>query len=186
LSDLSFDQWINIFRLIASVATPICVAIFAFGLNRRLKSIDDAQWQSRKIVERRLEIYDYVAPRVNEIFCFMMGFGDWKEISPEKILKSKRELDKQVNVYRYLLSEDFYTAYDEFIHAVFETFTGRGQDAKIKALISEEWGDRDQHTNYDWDPKFEKLFSKEQPSAVSTLQILYNKTMVEFQKCIGI
>ena len=94
----------EVVRIVVSALTPVTVAIVGYFLNRRLKSIDDAQWQNRKITEKRLELYDQIAPDLNTIFCFLYWVGDWKEISPRQVVEAKRRLDKVVNIYRHLLN----------------------------------------------------------------------------------
>ncbi len=105
---------IEIIKLLSSIATPVVVAFLGYKLNSRLKSIDDAQWQSRKIVEKRLELYERIAPSLNSIFCFCTWVGYWKDISPKDLIQTKRDLDKTVNIYRHLLSEEFYHKYNDF------------------------------------------------------------------------
>jgi hypothetical protein len=44
-------NWLETAKILSSIATPIAVAVVGYFINKRLKSIDDAQWQSRKIIE---------------------------------------------------------------------------------------------------------------------------------------
>lgn len=154
-------DWIEIIKLLSSMATPIVVAFLGYKLNSRLKSIDDAQWQSRKIVDKRLELYERAAPGLNSIFCFCTWVGYWKDISPKDLIQTKRDLDKTVNIYRQLLSEDFYQQYNDFIHLVFLTYTGAGKDALIRTSISGPDGDRREHSSYAWEENFAEFFSSQ-------------------------
>jgi hypothetical protein len=112
------------------------------GLLWRLKSIDEALWQRRPIIAKRLEIYDRIAPDMNRMYCFRRLVGYWKEVSPPDMIATKRRLDREVNIYRHLLSEDFYQRHFELMQLLFRTFTGQGEDAKIRARITHELGDR--------------------------------------------
>ncbi|MDE4191177.1 hypothetical protein [Phaeobacter gallaeciensis] len=176
----------EIYKLLVAALTPLSVSIVGYYLNRRLKNIDDAQWQNRKLVEKRLELYDQIAPNLNAIYCFFVWVGYWKDVSPQDLIEKKRELDKVVNINKYLLCSNFYTAYNHFIHLVFRTYTGIGKDALIKSNISGSDGDRRKNTNYTWQVEFEQLFDTSTVPRKSEVVAAYEATMKEFQACIGI
>ena len=137
-------------------------------------------------MEKRLELYDQIAPDLNAIFCFFVWVGYWKDISPKDLIEKKRELDKIVNIYKHLLSPSFYTAYNDFIHLVFRTYSGAGKDALIMSPISCSDGDRKQHTNYEWKDEFEHLFDTSSAPQKGDVVSAYNAAMKELQICIGI
>jgi hypothetical protein len=177
-------QW-EIIKLFVSTLTPISVAIVGYFLNRRLKSIDDAQWQNRKIVEKRLDLFDKISPDLNSIFCFFVWVGYWKDISPKDLIDKKRELDKIVHIYRHLLSPEFYSAYCDFIHLAFRTYSGAGMDALIRSEISCSDGDRREHANYEWKAEYESFFDASRAPERRDFIIAYQKVMDEFRNCIG-
>ena len=178
--------WFEWMKLAASFTTPIIVAIAGYYLNKRLKSIDDAQWQSRKIIEKRLAIFDEVAPELNKVFCFCHFLGYWKEISPLEMIKTKRSLDRSVNIYRHLLSEDFYIAYNAFIHTAFRTYTGHGKDALIRSQIENHWGDQRVHATYQWDASFDSMFDRDNLPSDVELEKNYLLSMHALRKCVGL
>ena len=161
-------NWLETAKILSSIATPIAVAVVGYFINKRLKSIDDAQWQSRKIIEKRLDLYEKIAPNLNAVFCFLMWVGYWKDISPRKMIDLKRELDKTVNIYRHLLSEEFYESYNTFIMSGFRTFTGHGKDALIRSEIESFWGDRRTHRTFEWEDQFSDLFEVKMSKAEKT------------------
>ncbi len=175
----------EVLKLIVSALTPLTVAVVGFFLNQRLKRIDDAQWQSRKIVEKRLDLYDKIAPDLNAIYCFMMWIGYWKEISPAEVIQTKRRLDKVVNIYRHLLSEEFYTAYNAFIHLCFQTYSGKGHDARIRSKIDSHWGDR-RAASEKWDDTWTPLFLPDAEPERADLQAAYFAATDRLRACIGI
>lgn len=177
---------LQIIKLAVSLATPIAVVVIGYSLNKRLKSIDEAQWQNRKIIEKRLVIYDEIAPDLNLIFCFCHFLGYWKDITPKHMLEAKRRLDKHVNIYRHLLSEEFYHSYDEFIHTTFRTYTGHGKDALIRSHISNGWGDRRLHANYNWDETYEAMFATSDIPPDKDFKGKYLGAMHALRNCIGL
>ncbi|MFB9150064.1 hypothetical protein [Roseovarius ramblicola] len=173
-------------KLVISILTPITVAFVGYFLNQRLKSIDNAQWQSRKITEKRIELYDDIAPDLNKVFCFCTFLGYWKDISPQDVLTTKRNLDKKVNIYRHLLSDDFYELYNEFIHLAFTTFTGWGEDAKIQAWIANGMADRRIHANYKWEAAYDDMFQENTIASSKKFQQTYFDMMNALRNCIGL
>ena len=127
MSEISTVEIIN---MAISGSVPVLITLFGWAFNTRLKSIDQAQWQNRKIIELRLDIFKDVSPKLNSMFCYCMYVGDWKRYSPDEIVRMKRETDREMHVYRYLLSSELFDAYNAFMATVFQTFTGPDGDAR--------------------------------------------------------
>lgn len=152
---------LEVAKLIASVLTPISLAILGWFISRRMKRFEHAQWSNQKLIEKRLQLYDNLAPLLNRLLCFFAWFGYWQDVTPESAIEAKRELDKQVNIYRYLLSDTFYIEYKVFIRMLFQEYSAPGHDAKILSSIKGEYGDRREDCNYTWDPNWNDSFSEE-------------------------
>ncbi len=173
-------------KFAVSVATPVVVVVVGWLINRRLKFIDQAQWQNRKIIEKRIALYDDIAPLMNRVYCFCRWVGYWKDITPDEVLEAKRELDKTINIYRHLLSEGFYSDYNKFIHISFRTWTGRGEDAKIKSQISGGNGNRRKDCNYKWHTKWDSYFNEESAEPFKKLDEVYAQAMAALKLSIGL
>jgi len=118
------SEWnsLEVAKLGASIFTPVVVIVLGLFINRRLKRFEHLQWSNQKLIEKRLELYDKLAPQLNKLYCFYMWVGYWKKISPEEAIATKRELDMQVNIYRHLLGTEFYSEYEKYIALLFETY----------------------------------------------------------------
>ncbi|NPD21129.1 hypothetical protein [Alterinioella nitratireducens] len=171
--------WLQLLALILATAFGVVFLI-------RLRSIDDALWQSRLIIYKRLEIYDQIAPDLNRIYCFRRLLGYWKEISPPDLIATKRRLDRAVNINRHLLSEEFYRAYLDFMGVTFRTFTGPGEDAKIRAVVVHELGDRRVHAAYDWDEAYEWMFDAEDMPTDYQVDEAYMQAMNGLKRSVGL
>ncbi|MBX3570196.1 MAG: hypothetical protein KF914_19190 [Rhizobiaceae bacterium] len=183
------ESWkfgLQVLQLLVSASVPVIIAIFGASLNRRLKSIDQAQWQNRKIIEIRLDIYKEISPKMNSMYCFCVWVGDWKEISPEEMVRLKRQTDKTVNVYRHIFSENFYKSYNLFIHEIFETFTGPGEDAKIRSEVRGGNGDRRIVFQAEWKAEWDRMFSSGKNPSPAEIERRYLDLMHEFRSCIGL
>ena len=169
--------------------TTLFLLIFAGlggGLLWRLRSIDGALWQNRPILAKRLEIYDRIAPDMNRIYCFRRLVGYWKDIPPPDLIATKRRLDREVNIYRHLLSEDFYQRHFEFMQLCFHTFTGQGEDAKIRAVIVHDLGDRRTHASYEWNETWEHMFTTADLPTDYQIDEAYMQAMNALKRSIGL
>lgn len=181
--DENTAEWI---KIATSVSVPVIILIFGYLFNIRLKSIDHSQWQNRKIIELRLDLYKEIAPKINSMFCFCLWIGEWKNISPYDMIRMKRETDKIFNVYRYLLNEDLYNSYNIFIHHIFKTYNGPGEDAKIKSYIYCGEGDRRVAFGEHWQNDWDNAFFEHEVEPRKKLIASYNLLMEQFRKCVGL
>lgn len=150
---------LEIVKLALGVLTPLSVAGLGWFVARRLKRLELVQWTNQKLIEKRLALYDAVAPQLNALLCFYTWIGYWKDISPDDVIRAKRELDRTFHIYRYLFDDHVYDAYHAYIHALFEMHTGAGQDARIRSLIETADGDRTRHATYVWNPAWHARFA---------------------------
>src|SRR6266566_843777 len=75
-----------------------------------------------------------IGATLNDLLCYFTFVGCWKELSPPEVVKRKRLMDRIVNVNAPLFSKDFVNKYHEFIGNCYGTYSGWGQDAKLRTL----------------------------------------------------
>jgi hypothetical protein len=150
---------LEIAKLVVGVLTPLSVALLGWLFSRQLKRLDLSNWTNQKLIEKRLAIYDEIAPRLNKLLCFFTWVGYWKTVSPAEAVQAKRELDRTLNIYRHVFEREVYDDYQDFITALFETYTGAGQDARLRALIFGPDGDRRSDCGYTWDEAWTASFT---------------------------
>lgn len=187
-STLFPDSWnaLEIAKLLVGILTPFSVAVIGWIISRNLKRLDLAQWKNQKLIEKRISVYDSVAPQLNLLLCFFTWVGNWKSISPETAIKTKRDLDRAMSVYRYLFDDEVYVLYESFIRTLFETYTGAGQDARIKSLIRCNDGDRTA-CDYPWKDEWSTRFSA--PGKVASkdeIRDIYHELMSELTCSFGV
>jgi hypothetical protein len=111
-------------KLFVSALTPIVVILVGFFINRKLKQLEAIQWANQKVVEKRLEVFDALAPSLNDLLCYFTYIGNWKELSPSKVVEIKRALDKKAYINAPLFSWQFLDRYAAFIGTCFRTYSG--------------------------------------------------------------
>ncbi|BFU95668.1 MAG: hypothetical protein NTNFB02_23900 [Nitrospira sp.] len=182
------DPWnsLEVVKLLVGILTPLSVAAFGWFVSRRLKRLELAQWSNQKLIEKRLSVYDLIAPLLNKLLCFYTWVGYWKDISPGDVVKAKRELDQTINIYRHLFDEEVYTAYQSFIHVLFKTYTGPGHDARIRSLIQGPDGNRTTDCTYKWDEAWTQRFSTGDVVEKREVRAQYGQLMESLRKSLGV
>ena|SRR5437763_11264446 len=138
------DAWssVQIATLAVEALTPITVVALGVLFTRASRRIEQVQWANQTVVTHRLDIFDKLAPGLNRLLCFGTFVGGWKEIDPRKAIAIKRELDEIMYAYKVLFSDDLFKAYHHFMSVLFDMFGTTGADAKVRALVESEWGNR--------------------------------------------
>lgn len=173
-------------KLLISFLTPLSVAGFGWFINRRLKRLDLAQWSNQKLIEKRLVVYDQVAPLLNSLLCFYTWVGHWKDISPDDVIKTKRELDKVFNIYRHIFDEAVFDAYRNLVGILFESYVGAGKDALIRSGITSVNGDRRIHCSYKWDESWNSRFAAKDNESPLVVRENYYQLMLALRMSLGV
>jgi hypothetical protein len=133
---------VEIATLAVSALTPLTVAGLGYFVARTGRRIERIQWANQTVVGRRLEIFGQVAPGLNQLLCFATFVGGWKEIEPSHAIAVKRKLDETIYANRVLFSGALFTAYHEFMTAMFAMYATTDADALLRAPVDSVWGDR--------------------------------------------
>ena len=176
------DYGFELAKLIIAAITPLVVVFMGFLINKRIKDLEQYQWSNQKVIEKRIDFYFQVAPLLNDIRCFYTYVGVWKNIAPTDILERKRDLDRVFNITSPLLPPQVLVSYQKFIDECFETFTGWGEDAKLRTSFSR----RKEVLGSNWDSSWDKLFDKRNSSDPNVVQDLYASLMFEVASSLGV
>ena len=133
-----FD-WVQV---LLGLTGPIVLAIIGLGLHRATSRLEHRQWTSQKVIERRLQLFDQMAPLLNRLYCYMTWTGRWKDESPRDMVEVKRRLDELVYTSRYLVSPQVFSAYRAFIGTCFMSNWRPNRDALLLTTLRSELGDR--------------------------------------------
>ncbi len=139
------------------------------------------QWRSQKLIEKRLAVYDDMAPLLNDILCYFTYVGAWRDFDPPSIVALKRVIDKKIYIAAPLFGEKFFHACMDFQNLCFKTFTAWGQDAKLRTQFKR----RQQSRSEDWKAEWSDNFCNEvsDPHEVSSA---YKRVMEAFAEDIGV
>jgi hypothetical protein len=138
------DSWtsVQVVTLVVDALTPITVVVLGVIFARASRKIEQVQWANQTVVTRRLDVFDKLAPGLNQLLCFATFVGTWKEIEPQKTIAIKRGLDQTMYANKVLFSDELFAAYHRFMTTLFAMFATTGADAKVRAPIESKWGNR--------------------------------------------
>lgn len=137
----------------------IPVLTFSFGLIASYFAIsfDLRKARNQELVKKRLQIYDTLAPMLNDLLCHITCRGNWKEITPQLAISHKRMLDRNMYLYGPFFSQKTFFQYNTYIHCCFSTFRGPGKPAQLRAsklYLKSNWGKS-------WNIEWEEYYASE-------------------------
>ena len=152
---------LEIVKLITSLLMPAAMLFVGIWLDRRIKEFEHRQWFNQKVIEKRLAVYEELTPKLNDIMCYFLQIGTWKERNPNEIIDMKREIDKIAYVYAPLFSPKFLSRYNEFMGLCYAMFRGAGKDAQLRteAHIYREAYVCDDDPNATWNDEWDDCFT---------------------------
>lgn len=172
---------LEIVKLIVAASTPVFVLLIGVSLNKRLKLFEHRQWRNQKLIEKRLSIYDDLAPLLNDVLCYYTYVGNWKESTPVQMINLKRTIDKKIYLASPLFCKDFFSACMDFMDLCYESYSGWGQDAKLRTGFQR----RQESFGTKWDKQWENFFSNGDVSESKRIREAYLKIMNIFSQEIG-
>lgn len=172
---------LEIAKIVVSALTPLTIACLGVFIHRLTKKYELIQWKNQKLIEKRLAVYEDLAPLLNDNLCYFTYVGCWKEKTPKDIINAKRIIDKKIYISAPLFSPAFFEACMKMQHLCYETFNGWGQDARLRTRFSR----RKEHSAVEWNAEWDLLFS-ENPIDSESVRKAYQKIMEIFSEEIGI
>ncbi|MEN8156052.1 MAG: hypothetical protein ABFS10_03820 [Bacteroidota bacterium] len=170
-------NYLEIAKLILATLAFIIIAILAFRFDRIIQHLNNRQTTNTTLAEKSINIYDSIVPKLYDILCFFSYIGEWTEITPVDIIKTKRELDKDVNIYTPLFSKELSKKYNDFIQLCFISFSGWEHDVKIKSLYEL----RQEHCPV-WNDEWIQYFDTNNVVEATTMRERYTELIESFNK----
>ena len=115
---------LEIAKILIGATTPLLVFFFGYQLSLDDKERTDRIAQFERVTQKRLELWDEIAPDLNAIYSYLMYVGDWKELDADEVVEKKRQIDQVVYGYQPFFSQEFFEAYLAFSEASFEIRNG--------------------------------------------------------------
>ena len=173
-------NWLEVAKLATGVLSPAAIAALGVYIHRVTKRFEHLQWRSQKLVEKRLAIYDDLAPKFNDLLCYFTYVGSWRDKSPLEVVALKREIDRKLYLAAPLYSPGFFQACIELVNLCYQTYTGWGNDAKLRTAFG-----RRKEALAEWDLRWEACFSTE-VTDVNQIRRAYAEVMRVFAEDIGV
>ena len=146
------SEWLELAKVGVSALTPLVTGLVGVFIVRLGHRMEGAKQLHQELLKKRLDVYEEVAPQLNDIYCFFQAIGHWAELRPDDIIKRKRSVDRILQVHRFLFGPPMWTAYQTFELSHFDLYSRVGEAALMRLdmpYIRERLGD---HFNTDWLP----------------------------------
>jgi len=163
--------------IIIAVLGPVIIIFLTIRINRMKKHLISQYQSNQKLIEKRIEIFDQIGPKLNDMFSFFSYTGNWKELTPVDILRLKRELDMEINIKTALFSDELITKYTSFMTLCFVSHSGWEDEERIKSLY-----ELRQLNNLEWSREWIPLFDTNNVVEATTLKERYNELIASFKK----
>ena len=175
---------LEVVKIVLAFLTPLLLLGLGFVINRVGRRVEDSQWANRKLIEQRLEVYDRLAPGLNDLYCFVRVRGDFRAVTPPKAVELKRGLDKEFHINKFLFSERFSSSYHEFIGLMFDEGGKVATDARIRVDPERQ---RMEMGDEVWDTAWEERFSPpEKQNERKAIGDAYTAFMQRFAEELGV
>lgn len=147
-------------KLLVSILTPLAIVAVGYFIQRAMANQSQSWKRLDRLVDKRVDVYEKIAEDLNRIHCYVLDIGGFKQETPETILAAKRNVDRQMFIYRAIWPPETFAAFLRFIESSFEHFQGIGRDAKIRTTFVEK------KTAYErkgetWPAGWDEWFTKE-------------------------
>lgn len=174
-------NWLEVAKLVIGGLTPILLVTLGVYVQRITKRFENLLWRNQKLIEKRLAIYDDLAPLLNTVLCYFTYIGNWQEHSPPEIVSLKRTIDQKIHLAAPLFSKEFFVACTDFQHLCFEIYTGWGRHA----LLRSKYERRREACGTTWNVEWNAIFGTD-VSHPDDVRAAYQRVMNVFAQDIGV
>ncbi len=123
---------LEVAKLGIAALTPLMTGLIGVLVLHLGTKLDVTKHLNHELLKKRLALFEDIAPKLNDVFCFYQALGHWAELSPEEVIRRKRAIDRSIQVNRYLFRSDFWDEYQRFEKAHFDMFAAVGQPARLR------------------------------------------------------
>ena len=176
------SEWnsLEVAQLAVAALMPLTLLGIGLIVARNTRRLDSYQHANQTVVARRHEIFQEVAPKLNQLLCFMAFVGRWKEITPSDVLSLKRDVDEVMYTNRLLFSDTLFATYQAFMARYFAMYANIDGDALIRARISFDLGDR--RNLHWWSASMVDMFAQDQVCEPGEAQLCYDQLSAAFRE----
>lgn len=171
--------WDSLKILITAIAiiAPLVLVFLLMRIRRMKENMAGQHQTNQKLLEKRVEVYEQMGPRLNDLLCFFSYTGNWQELTPMNIMDIKRELDKYMSSHTALLSDELIAGYNGFMQVCFVAFSGWEQEEKIKSqyVLRQEQQPK-------WDDSWIPFFDTKNVLEGTVVKARYDELMTCFKK----
>lgn len=175
---LADQAWIPLIVLVTLLS--LIIGFMIYRCNWVLKRMKKTHETNHIIVQKRIEAFDKIGPKLYDLISFFCYSGSWQEITPVDIMRLKKEMDKDISFNTLVFSQSLLEKYNGLNQLCFVSSTGWEHKEKIKSLY-----DLRKEHNTEWNEEWINLFDTKNVVDAITLRDRYNELLLSFKKDIN-
>lgn len=140
-------EWtsLEIAKLVVGIMTPLAILYFTTSTDRArdketaartaaAQMETDREARYLQVTKKRVDLWEQISPRLNDIYCYFLYVGQWKKLSPTDVVNAKREADRYFYSNLPFFTLEFIHEYQQFMKETFKTGTGWKKDALLRTV----------------------------------------------------
>lgn len=177
---------LEIAKPVVGALTPLTVALIGVWLARISRRVEANQWMNQKLIEKRVDLLDRSLPELNDLYCYFLWVGPWKELAPPEMLDRKRRLDRLFYANRSFFSATTLADYEAFSAVLFKTYAEPGKDAQLRTGLASRHGNRAETYRGRWKRAWAAMFVDEaERTGWDTVREKYDALMAQLGAEVG-
>jgi hypothetical protein len=166
---------LEVAKLVVGVLIPAAIFSASVYIARQTQTYERWKWVRERIFEVRLQRWNEIAPRLNDLRSFFLLIGPFREIDPPRVIELKVELDAIVFANTHVFGRSFMTRYEDFMDACFERWVFANVTLRSSTTIQRRERGR-------WDDSWNVLFvPEERASEPQVVEDAYQALLSTFE-----
>lgn len=176
---LTVKEWnpLIIALICLAILLPAILGFLVVRYKRIIQELKRAHEKNQLLIQKRLEVFERIGPKLHDLLSFFCYRGSWKEFTPMDVLEMKKELDKEIGPMTPLFSNHLFEKLNSFFLLCFVSSTGWDHKEKIKSLY-----ELRQEYNREWKDEWIPLFDTKNVVDAISLKQRYDELMACFKR----
>lgn len=165
---------LEVAKIGVGILTPLAIFFFTYQTNKlqtreaegraeQIRQETEERERFVQVTKQRIELWSAISPLMNDLYCYFLYVGHWKELAPEQVVSTKRKLDKLIYSNSPFFSSEFLAKYNAFMSATFKTGNAWNVDAQLKSPPI-----RDKDRGKEW------MFARTEAGYIENTSEIYN------------
>ncbi len=149
-----YQVFIGILEGAGAILIPFAIAAFGLLFHRYKTALESRFEHERETFGRRFMKFEEISSLANDIYCFQVLVGHYRQIQPPSVIEKKRQLEALVFATLPLWNDRFANALMRFLDVCFKTQRGTRQNVASAADVQRHKTESASSWDASWDAFF--------------------------------